>query len=55
MTVGAAAMSERRRGAKLARAYFTRQAQCSRRVIFAWRPADISPDNPLTTPWPFAD
>jgi hypothetical protein len=40
---------------ELARPYFTRQAQLGRRVIFAWRPADASPHNPLTTPWPDAD
>ncbi len=41
--------------AEFARPYFTRQAQCGRRVIFSWRPADASPANPLTTPWPFVD
>ena len=41
--------------AELARPYFTRQAQYGRRVVFAWRPADASPYNPLTTPWPNAD
>src|ERR687893_321090 len=40
---------------ELAPPYFTRQAQQGRRVIFAWRPADASPHNPLTTPWPHAD
>ena len=40
---------------ELARPYFTRQAQQGRRVVFAWRPADASPHNPLTTPWPNAD
>ena len=40
---------------ELARPYFTRQAQYGRRVVFAWRPADTSPHNPLTTPWPNAD
>ena len=40
---------------ELARLYFTRQAQYGRRVIFAWRPADASAHNPLTTPWPNAD
>ncbi len=40
---------------ELARPYFTRQAQYGRRVIFSWRPADASPVNPLTTPWPGAD
>ena len=40
---------------ELARPYFTRQAQLGRRVVFAWRPADASPHNPLTTPWPDAD
>jgi hypothetical protein len=24
-------------------------------VVFSWRPADASPNNPLTTPWPNAD
>ena len=40
---------------ELARPYFTRQAQYGRRVVFAWRPADVSPHNPLTTSWPNAD
>ena len=40
---------------ELARPFFTRQAQYGRRVVFAWRPADASPYNPLTTPWPDAD
>jgi hypothetical protein len=40
---------------ELARPYFTRQAQYGRRVIFAWRPADASPANPLTTPWPLVE
>ena len=40
---------------ELARPYFTRQAQFGRRVVFSWRPADASPHNPLTTPWPNAD
>ena len=40
---------------ELARPYFTRQAQLGRRIIFAWRPSDASPHNPLTTPWPAAD
>ena len=48
-------MTERRPGAGLARPSFTRQAQCGRRVIFSWRPADASAPNPLTTPWPGAD
>ncbi len=43
------------RHAELARPYFTQQAQYGRRVIFAWRPADASPVNPLTQPWPGAD
>lgn len=41
--------------AEFARPYFTRQAQRGRRVIFRWRPADTSPANPLTQPWPLAD
>ena len=40
---------------ELARPYFTRQAQLGRRVVFAWRPGDTSPHNPLTKPWPDAD
>jgi hypothetical protein len=39
---------------EMARPYFTRQAQYGRRAIFAWRPADALPTNPLTTPWPLA-
>jgi len=39
----------------LAHPYFTRQAQCDRRVIFSWRPVGASPANPLTTPWPNGD
>ncbi len=46
---------EERPNPELARPYFTRQAQCGRRVVFAWCPADASPHNPLTTPWPDAD
>ncbi len=40
---------------ELAQPYFTRQAQVGRRVVFSWRPADASPHNPLTTPWPNAE
>ena len=40
---------------EVARPYFTRQAQCGQRVVFSWRPADASPTNPLTTPWPNAE
>ncbi|MDP9375661.1 MAG: hypothetical protein M3Q65_25075 [Chloroflexota bacterium] len=47
--------SDELRPGELARPYFTRQAQSGRRVIFAWRPADASPTNPLTQPWPGAD
>lgn len=35
---------------EFARPYFTCQAQRGRRVIFRWRPADVSPANPLTQP-----
>ncbi len=47
--------SDELRPGELARPYFTRQAQLGRRVIFAWRPADASPANPLTQPWPGAE
>ncbi len=46
---------EARSRTELARPYFTRQAQLGRRVVFAWRPSDALPYNPLTTPWPNAD
>ena len=46
---------EARPHSQFARPYSTRQAQLGRRVVFAWRPADASPHNPLTTPWPDTD
>ena len=47
--------AEQRPRPEVARPYFLRQAQPGRRVISRWHPAEASPHNPLTLPWPNAD